>query len=327
MITVAVLRGGSGGQHDISLKTGATVIESLSRVSEGRGLYRAIDVFIDKGGAWHVRGIPVAPERALAGADVAFNALHGSYGEGQVQTVLERAGISYVGAGAYPATAALNKRLAKDILRREGVRMPMQVILKVSPDLEREAMAAFRSFSPPVIVKPVSSGSSVGVTLAKDFHEFWDGLKEAFAHSKEALVEDYIAGKEASSGVIENFRGDALYTLLPAEIPLPGFSIFDHEAKRAGTAPIRSPGNFTGEESAEIARLARLAHERLGLRHYSRSDFIVSPRGVYFLEANPLPAFFSGTPFAASLAAAGIATDDFLQHLIGLALPASHPHV
>ena len=318
-LKVAVLRGGGGGEHDVSLKSGANILAGIERIG-----HIPLDVFIDKSGVWHVRGIPAAPERALLGVDVAWNILHGAPGEdGALQRVLDRLGVSYTGSGAYPSAAAFNKALTKDILKAHGVRMPRHVILSVSPDLEKEAKEAFRAFSPPVVVKPTSSGSSVGVRLVKTFSDFWEAVKEAFAHSPKVMVEEYIKGKEATAGVVEGLRGMALYPLLPIEIvPPPTHQIFDYDAKYSGESTERVPGNFTREETEELQRMAGVVHNALGLRHYSRSDFVVSPRGVYFLEVNNAAGvgMTSESLLPKSLAAAGISTDEFLDHIITLAL-------
>ncbi len=315
MIKVAVLRGGPSSEHDISLITGANILKNLEREP-----YRPVDIFIDKEGVWHARGIPMTPERALADADIAINVLHGQYGEdGTVQKILDRIGTPYTGAGAYAAAISLNKPLSKEILAREGVRMPKHKVLKVSHDLEKEAREAFRAFSPPVVIKPASAGSSVGMTLAKTFDEFLNGVKKAFEHSSTVLVEEYIQGKEATAGVVEGLRGEKIYSLLPIEIiPPPKAAFFDREVKYNGETIERVPGNFTKEETAEIQRLARLAHEVLGQRGYSRSDFMVSPRGVYFLETNSAAGvgLTSESLLPKSLKAVGISFNEFLDHIV-----------
>ena len=317
MTTVAVLRGGMGDEHAVSLKTGSAFLQNLPEA------YQGVDVFIDRGGTWHVRGVPISPERSLAGADVAINALHGAYGEdGTVQHILERSGIPYTGAGAYASGASLNKVLAKEVLGRQGVKLPRHVILKVSPDLERDAIEAFRKFSPPVVVKPIASGSSVGVALGRTFAEFWDALKEAFSRSREVMVEEYIVGKEATVGVIEDFRGQSQYALLPVEVLRPPYSIFGFDQKLSPAAMLRTPASFSRDESAQLEQLALLAHRALSLRHYSRSDFIVSPHGIYFLEANALPGLADDSAFGKSLQAVGVSIKDFTGHL--LSLPLSH---
>ncbi len=315
MIRVGVLRGGPSSEHDISLLSGANILERLQREP-----YQPVDIFIDKQGQWHVRGMPMTPERALMGIDVVFNPLHGQYGEdGTVQRILDRIGIPYTGAGAYGAALSLNKPLTKEVMARHGVRMPMQRVLKVSPDLEKEALEAFRAFSPPVVVKPASAGSSVGMTLAKTFQEFWDGVKKAFEHSSQVLVEEYIKGKEATAGVVDGLRGQKLYGMLPIEIvPPASATFFDREVKYNGETIERVPGNFTKEEAAELQRLAKLAHEALGQRGYSRSDFIVTPRGVYFLELNSAAGvgLTKESLVPKALAAAGVSMDEFLDHVI-----------
>jgi len=320
MVTVAVLRGGTGGEHEVSLRSGANVIEGLQRLG-----YKVVDVFIDKKGEWHVRGVPATPERALSGVDVAWNVLHGEYGEeGKLQRTLDRLGVPYTGSGAYSSALAFNKVLTKDELAKHGVRMPRHKVLSADMlELEREALEAYRMFAPPIIVKPSSSGSSVGVSLVKTFEQFWESLKEAFKHSPKALVEEYIKGKEATAGVVEGLRGQKFYALLPVEIvPPPTHTIFDYGAKYSGESTERVPGNFTREETEELQRFARIAHEALGLRHYSRSDFVVTPKGVYFLETNNAAGvgMTNESLLPKSLNAVGIAIDDFLKHITELAL-------
>lgn len=315
MKTVAVLRGGPSSEHAVSLKTGASVIKALEERA------RPLDVFIDTRGVWHVRGIPVSPERALSSVDVVFNALHGEYGEdGTVQRILDRLGVSYTGSGALSSALAMNKILTKDVVRRAGIRVPNAVILTVSSDFENEMVRVFRSFPQPSVVKPSTAGSSIGVTLARNFNEFRRGVKEAFAHSKEVIVEEYVRGREATAGVIEQWRGKEIYTLPPVEIiPKSSCVFFDYEAKYSGESEERCPGNFSMHESEELQRLAALAHEALGLRHYSRSDFIVTPKGIYFLETNTLPGLTEQSLLPKSLSAVGVPIADFLEHTINLA--------
>jgi D-alanine-D-alanine ligase len=315
MITVAVLRGGPSDEYDISLKTGATVLSNLQREP-----YRAIDVFIDKAGVWHVRGIPVSPERALSMTDVAWNALHGRYGEdGTVQRVLDRLGVPYTGSGALGSALAMNKVMAKEILARHGIRMARSTTLTVSAGLEREVVELFRTFPQPSVVKPAASGSSVGVTLARSFTEFTDGITAAFQRSTQVIVEEFIKGRQATVGVIDALRGQARYALPALETELSrDMAIFDYETK-GGTFSVRCPGNFSRQESEELMRMATHAHNALGLRHYSRSDFIVSPKGAYFLEANSLPGLTDTSSLTNALKAVGVSMPEFIDHVIALA--------
>lgn len=317
MALVAVLRGGVGDEHDVSLKTGLSVLRTLERSA-----HRPVDVFIDRQGVWHVRGTPVPPQRALSGSDVVFNALHGAYGEdGGVQRELERLGVAYTGPAPMAASISMNKVVSKEMAARHGLLVPRHVMVGVTHDLERRAVEIWRTFPQPSIVKPLASGSSVGVTLAKSFTQFVDGIKKAFQYAKDVVVEEYIRGREATVGVVDKFRGQNAYALPPVEIILPkGSDIFDFQAKYGGQTEERVPSGFTRQEVEALEAAAKTVHEKLGMRHYSRSDFIVTPRGPYFLEVNALPGLTEQSLVPKSLSAVGSSMDEFLTHVIGIAL-------
>lgn len=318
--TIAVLRGGTSDEHDVSLRSGAMVLSCLVH-GQAAGT-RTVDVFIDRTGTWFVRGIEKSPERALTGVDAVWNALHGTYGEdGTVQRILERIGVPYTGSGTYASALSMNKALSKEILAKAGVRMPRHVMLGVTPTLKEDIISTFRSFSQPSVIKPVNSGSSFGVTVARSFHEFEAGVRRAFQSATQILVEELLEGKEATCGVIDDFRGERVYALPPVEIVPPDSArFFDYEAKYSGESEERVPGNFTREETNELQRVAKLAHETLGLRHYSRSDFIVSKRGAYFLESNSLPGTTNGSLLPKALGAVGVDMPEFVSHVLRLAL-------
>lgn len=317
MATVAVLRGGVGDEHEISLKTGLNVLRRLEHSG-----HRPIDIYIDRTGVWHLRGTPMAPSRALTSADVVFNGLHGHYGEdGTVQRELERLGVPYTGPKPLGASLAMNKVLAKEMVAPFGVLVPRHVLVGVVPDIEARAIEIFRTFPQPSIIKPINSGSSVGVTLAKSFGEFVGGIKNAFQYAKDVMVEEYIRGKEATVGVIDDFRNKTLYSLPPVEIVLPSTSdFFDYEAKYSGNTTERCPGAFSRTQIEQLEEAAKTVHDKLGLRHYSRSDFMVTPKGPYFIEANALPGLTDQSLVPKSLDAVGASMDEFLAHVISLAL-------
>ncbi len=317
-IRVAVLRGGPSSEYEISLKTGESV---LKHVPEDK--YAPQDIFIDRSGVWHLRGIPALPSRVLKQTDVVFNALHGEWGEdGKVQRLLEIFGVPFTGSGSFASAIAMNKLLAKQYLMREGVKTPRYVVLRVSDTLERELVDIFRHFPQPSVIKPLNRGSSVGVTIARDYASFYDGVRLAFEYSPSILIEEYIRGKEATAGVLNSFRGEERYGLLPIEIIPPGKNgFYDYDAKYVSEETgYRMPGNFSRGEKEELMRLAREVHRILGLQHYSRSDFIVSPRGIYFLEVNTLPGLTSHSLIPKSLEAVGSNLPELLDHLLTLAL-------
>ena len=315
---VGVLRGGPSSEYEVSLKSGANILTSLNRET-----YEPRDIFISRSGDWHLHGVMVNPERALRGVDVAFNVIHGEFGEdGQVQRILDRLSVPYTGSGPMESSIAFNKLRTKEVVSKLGIRTAHSVVIDEGENLGEAALRLFRTFPHPAIVKPAIGGSSVGITLVDNFHALEGALERAFRISPKVLVEEYIKGKEATVGVIDSFRGEKIYALLPVEIvPPPKHGFFSYDAKYSGETIERVPGNFTQEEKQELMRLARLAHEGLGLSHYSRSDFIVARRGIYFLETNSAPAcgMTSESLFPKAVAAVGANMPDFLDHVITLA--------
>jgi len=312
-----VLRGGLSHEYEVSLKTGGSVLQHLPSEK-----YAAQDILIEKSGVWHLRGMPTTPARVFNQVDVVFNALHGEYGEdGTVQRILDTFGIPYTGSGTLGSAVAMNKALAKEHLQSLNIKTPQHKVLEVTDDLEERVFEIFRKQSPPLVVKPCTGGSSVGVTIAKSYEALLQSVYKAFEYAPKVLIEEYIKGREATCGVIEHFREKELYSMLPIEIiPPQENNFFDYDAKYSGKTQEICPGNFSVEEKDELQRLAKEVHETLGLRHYSRSDFIVSPKGIYFLEVNTLPGLTSESLVPKSLEAVGCSFPEFLDHLVTLAL-------
>lgn len=318
-IKVGILRGGTGHEYEVSLKTGASVLKNLPAEK-----YRPVDILLSRDGAWHVNGLPVSPEKAVRSVDVIFNALHGKFGEdGQVQQLLEYLAVPYTGSGTVASTLGMDKPRAKEIFKQAGIKVPSGIVLKKKESVQAETVAydAFQKISPPWIVKPADSGSSVGLYLARTYPELVQAIDSCFNFSPVILIEEYVRGREATCGVVDGLRGRDQYSLLPIEIVTPTHkNLFDYESKYTGISAEICPGRFSREEKNELERLAAEIHCVLGLRHYSRSDFIISPRGIYALEVNTLPGLTEESLIPKSLRAAGIPYDHFLDHVISLAL-------
>lgn len=314
---VGVLRGGPSSEYEVSLKTGKSVIANLT------DRYEVLDILISKDGIWHYQGIPVKPENIFKKVDVIFNALHGAYGEdGTVQKLLDLFKVPYTGSTALASAVGMNKLLSKKIFKSHNLKTPLHTTFSrdgVSPE---EISKLFKSFPMPVVVKPVSGGSSVGTSIAKTLSDLEKAIGEAFTYADQILIEEFISGKEATCGVIDNFRGQKIYSLLPVEIKKPiGSEFFDYQAKYGGQSREICPGNFAEAEKKIIQEMAIKAHQALGLRHYSRSDFIINPRrGVYILETNTLPGLTNESLLPKSLQAIGFSLPQFLDHLINQAL-------
>lgn len=316
-IRVGVLRGGPSSEHEISVKTGAHVLKNLP------DNYEPVDIFIDKSGVWHAQGVAEPPAKVFKKIDVIFNAAHGEYGEdGTVQRLLDTFAVPYTGSGHLGSLLAMHKGHSKNFLKSHGVKSPHHKLLKKEDALRQNLHDLWRAVPNPSIVKPIALGSSIGLSVVKNFQELEPALEKAFAVSPAIMVEEYIAGREATCGVIGSFRGEETYALLPVEFVLPESStFFDYRAKYGGGTKAIHPGRFSTMEKYEMQNTACRVHKALGLRHYSRSDFIVSPtRGVYFLEVNSLPHLAAGSPFIESLSAVGLSFSGFLEHVLKLAL-------
>ncbi|MDB5265837.1 MAG: D-alanine--D-alanine ligase [Parcubacteria group bacterium] len=316
---VGVLRGGPSREHEVSLASGHAIIANLPK-----DRFTVRDIYIDKQGAWHERGRPITPDRALHSVDVVVIGLHGEYGEdGEVQKLLEKYGVPYTGSGSFASFVAMHKVMSKEKAKDAGLLTPeYRYIEESTNNIEMEKMLrdVVRTFPQPVVVKPTRWGSSVGVTLTTGYaplHTAVTGLLRQ--GSGGVLVEEYIKGTEATAGVVEGLRGEALYALPPIEILPPESDFFSYDAKYSGSSKEIVPGRFTKQVTDELMRQARLMHEALELRHYSRSDFIITPKGIYYLETNSLPGLTGESLLPKSLAAVGVSFGEFLSHIIDLA--------
>ena len=178
----------------------------------------------------------------------------------------------------------------------------------------RTAQSISKLFGPQYFIKPERGGSSIDTYLVKGEVELPQVIEAALAKHPEILVEERIVGKEATVGVLENFRGEDHYLLPPVEIvPPEKADFFQADVKYTGETEERCPGNFSRLEKDKLMAIAHKVHTALGLRHYSRSDFIVAPDGIYFLEVNTLPGLTAESLFPKAVDA--IRRRRYIEHL------------
>jgi len=331
MIKVGVIRGGISSEYEVSLKTGSNVLSHL-RGEKLNSIYKPIDILIDKDGVWHINGKPVSIADVFHSVDVIFNALHGDFGEdGKVQQMLDQWKIPYTGSGAFASALGYNKVLSKEQFSLLGIKTPKYLMIpKYEEGVDKSLDVYSRNISkqihdklsPPWILKPLSSGSSVGMKMCKTFGDIEGVFLEGINMNTDILVEELIEGKEGTVGVVNNFRGKKVYILPPVEIRIPkSKSFFDYEAKYTGISEEICPGNFSRSEKDELERLAGLIHTGLNLNHYSRSDFIIDPKkGIYALEVNTLPGLTDESLVPKMLNSVGSDVPTFIDHIIKLAL-------
>ncbi len=318
-LRVGVLRGGPSNEYETSIKTGASVLTHLPEGMTG------VDIFIGRDGKWHVGGIPVKEGEALSRVDVVWNALHGAYGEdGTVQRLLETFRIPYTGSEPHQSFVGIQKARTKEGLTGLGFRLPRHQIFRAGENSAIDAAhMVFQNVAPPWIVKPIAGGSSIGIFIVQTFPDLVSALSQIIERggNETYIIEEFIRGTEATVGIIDDFRDEELYALPPVEINPPEKSqFFDYDAKYGGESKELCPGNFTREEKEALMEAARRIHKTLGLRHYSRSDFIVSRGKVYFLEVNTLPGLTKQALFPKALHAVGASLTHFIDHTLSRAI-------
>jgi len=312
---VAVLRGGPSAEYEVSMMTGAGVLQSLRRLN-----YTAHDVVVSKTGDWIESGFVRRPEHILSTVDVVFIAMHGAYGEdGTVQRICENYHIPFTGSNSFPSRLAFNKDTTKRALQSLPIKLPKHVKVQTDdiPMLDYIISAIDSAFRSEFVIKPVASGSSDGVVMIKDTADLKKAILDTLAVYDSCLVEERIIGTEATCGVLEHYRGESYYILPPVEIVPPSSrDFFDYEVKYNGTTEEICPARFSIDIREKIAAVALHAHKALRLSQYSRTDVIVKGNDVYFLEVNTLPGLTNESLFPKAAAAVGMSYDQLINHLI-----------
>lgn len=264
---IAVLMGGLSAERDVSLKSGAAVLQAL--LSQG---YAAIAVDV---------GHDLAEVLRREQVEAAFIALHGRYGEdGCVQGVLELMRIPYTGSGVLASALAMHKLYSKQTFAASGILTAPFYHLRRGETVKLSQLP----FTLPVVVKPVQEGSSVGVSIVKQPEKFDEACRQAFLHDDEILVEQYIKGQEVQVGIVNDQPIGAI------EI-VPKNEFYDYEAKYSvGMAEHIFPARLQPALYEKAQQVGIDAHRALGCRGYSRVDLLVTEAGdCYVLEVNTLP--------------------------------------
>ena len=304
-IRVAVLAGGWSGEREVSLNSGKAVYAALNRERYDVTIYDPRD------------DLEVLTKRR-AEIDLAFILLHGKFGEdGRVQGMLDILQIPFVGSGVLSSAMAMNKRIAKDVCRGVGLRVAEEVILKQGERFSVKRLIA--KLGSPVVIKPVSEGSSIGISIAHGREEILKGIEKAFEYDAEVMAEEYLDGTEITCCVIGN---QVLKTLPVVEIvPDVAHTFFDYEAKYLpGATDEICPARIAPALAEEAASCAKKAHRALKCSVWSRSDMIIRDEALYLLETNTLPGMTETSLFPLAARRAGMTFSDLLDRLIFLSL-------
>jgi D-alanine-D-alanine ligase len=250
----------------------------------------------------------------LKSVDVVFIALHGGDGEnGRLQALLDMAGIPYTGSGMLASALAMDKHTAKRIFVAEGIPTPDWRVLDSPDDLDYDEAA--ESLGTPLIVKPNAQGSTVGLTLVERKSQWTDALTEAYRWDTRILVEQFIAGRELTVGVL----GDQALPVIEVK---PKHCLYDYECKYTdGMCEYVCPAPITPAQTRACQEQGLEAFRALGCRGYARADFRMANDGhVYCLEVNTLPGMTSHSLVPKAAKAAGIDFPELVARICRLAV-------
>jgi D-alanine-D-alanine ligase len=326
---IAVLMGGTSSERDVSLASGIRITEALRArghdvvaVDTVSGVLTSADEQkLLEGGV--VKTVPPDTKalirmnaamqgtlRSLPQADVLFLALHGGQGEdGTLQALLDLTGVPYTGSGHLASALAMDKDLSKHLFRAAGVPTADWLMAPVTVE-QVETTLGF-----PVIVKPSKQGSTVGLSVVKSRMELQPAIDAAFEHDDEVMVEQFIAGRELTVGVLGG-------NTLPVGEIIAKHEIYDYECKYTpGMAVEEFPAKLSEQETATVQRFAQMAFDALKLGGYARIDFRMSNDGTFYcLEANTLPGMTQTSLIPQAAAAAGITFPELCDRIVQLAL-------
>jgi len=333
-MNIAVLFGGNNSERDVSIASGAQVVKALrahnhtvTAIDTAHGVLSEADEAVQFQQTIHTTP-PTLEELAklhdentllrlvdiLRPFDVVFFALHGTPAEdGQIQGLLEEAGIRHTGSSSVASAQAWYKDVAKEIFIQHNLPTPRWIKSAIAADL-------IEALGLPMVIKPIDQGSTVGITLVKSADELDAAITNA-ARYGEVLAEEFIKGREITVGVL---AGKALGV---GEIGIQPDGIFSYEAKyQAGAITETFPADLNEELYQQAQALALSAHQALQLAGYSRSDFRLDENGKFWLiEVNSLPGMTSGSLLPQSAATVGISFEELCNRICLEALAPSTP--
>lgn len=339
-LRIAVLFGGRSAEHDVSVMSATNVVGALEPSK-----YEAVPIFVTREGEWllsrfengvlarpasgtEIALIPGGRGRMIAidggkmsdagKIDILFPVLHGIFGEdGSVQGLAEVARVPLVGCGILGSATALDKDIAKQLLRAAG--LPVARAVTVQADRTPSFDELESALGIPLFVKPARQGSSVGVRKVSGSQEFAPALAEAFKHDRKLLAEEFIRGREIECSVLEDTKG-GLFVSRPGEIiPADSHGFYSYDAKYIDEdgAALKVPAELPPEVETKIRETAALAFRALGCDGMARVDFFLTEDMAFLVnEVNTIPGFTDISMYAKAMAASGVSYPDVIDRLV-----------
>jgi D-alanine-D-alanine ligase len=298
------------GHHVISVDPAVGVLDQKSEVEYFSGVIGPVAPGADSLQASNNRIVDILRSPDLAGVDVYFVALHGGAGEnGSLQAMLEMYGLCYTGSDHLGSAMAMNKDISKRLFIEAGIRTPAWLMAPAPKD------EVSRKIGYPLVVKPCSQGSTVGLSIVKSEADLGAAIELANQYDTEVMIEKFVAGRELTVGVVDGIA------LTVGEIVLGESGIFDYEAKYQGSTSEVFPADVLDNVSDKAKQLAVRAHKALKLSDYSRADFrLDSSNTLWCLEVNTLPGMTKTSLLPQSAAASGLKFDELCETICYLAM-------
>lgn len=293
-LNITVMLGGPSAERDVSLRSGASVAAAL------RSLGHEVFELDPQAAGWKLPRV----------TDVVFLALHGTYGEdGTVQTELERLGVPYTGCDSKASAIGFDKALTKE--RCVAAKVPTARSLVLDTAKTPWPMG----WNPPLVIKPVRQGSSVGLQFVERVEEWGPALTESLRHDSQVLIEEKIIGRETTVGILDDQP-------LPIVEVRPKSGVYDYRTKYSvGATEYFCPAPFDEATTKRVQAAGLAAFKAIGGRDYSRVDVMVRANGdPVVLEVNTLPGMTETSLLPKAAAAAGIGYAELCQRMVQLAL-------
>jgi len=306
VLRVALIAGGTSSEREVSLKGARAVEKAL------RELGHKVEFFD-----------PAADFLKLAQRagefDAAFLVLHGKGGEdGTIQGFLDLLGLPYQGAGVLGSALAMHKGLSKKLYQLACLPVPRGETFHKGHASSKEMVEYAKWLGFPLVVKPATHGSSVGMSIVENEKALFKALDLAFSYDDEVLIEEYIQGREITGGILEE-KPLPLVEIIPK-----GSKYFDYETKYTpGKAEEVCPAPLDEKLTEKGQNYALIAHKVLKLRHYSRTDMILKNDEFFVLETNTIPGMTETSLLPLAARVAGLSFKDLVQKLLELALKKS----
>jgi D-alanine-D-alanine ligase len=299
---IGVLMGGQSSERDVSLRTGAAVHRALCR----RG-YDAVMIDV---------GRTLSRDLQDQKISLVFLALHGPGGEdGSMQGFLETLGIPYTGSGIQASAVGMHKETTKTMLAAHGIPVPAGIVIKRGEKVSGAQALRKGKLRWPVVVKPASEGSTIGVTIVNKPAHWNEALTLAHKYDRDAMIEAYIPGHEVTVSLLGR-QGQAPLVLPAVEIVAPG-GFYDFSAKyEKGRTQYLCPAPLSATITKQIEVLALRTYEVLGCAGAARVDFRITPRGrPYVLEINTVPGMTETSLLPMAAAQAGIGYEELTERI------------